>query len=117
MAHNDFALEHNVQLDEMGRKMPQTTRKRAVRGGPSAASSVSASADTTTEECHGENTLTETPKLHLLAYDHLPNYVCSDHRPVFARFHARVPPAWFQLPVRFIQPVSPSRSFVTFVPQ
>ncbi|VDK23270.1 unnamed protein product [Taenia asiatica] len=106
MAHNDFALEHNVQLDEMGRKVPQATRKRAVRGGPSAASSLSASADTATEECRGENALMETPKLHLLAYDHLPNYVCSDHRPVFARFHARVPPAWFQLPVRFIQPVS-----------
>nr|CDS16104.1 phosphatidylinositol 45 bisphosphate [Echinococcus granulosus] len=107
MAHNDFALEHNVQLDEMGRRMPQATCKRAVRGGPSASSSVSASADTATKERRGENA---TPKLHLLAYDHLPNYICSDHRPVFARFHACVPSVWFQLPVRFIQPVSLTHS-------
>lgn len=103
MAHNDFALEHNVQLDEMGRKIPQSTRKKAARGGPSdAVSGTSYGSDS--------GVLEETPELKLLAYDYLPEYVTSDHRPVFARFEARVPSSWFQLPVRFIQPPMPGRS-------
>ncbi|VDM33499.1 unnamed protein product [Hydatigera taeniaeformis] len=106
MAHNDFALGHNVQLDEMGRKVPQPTRERVVQSGPSTGSSLSTSSISTAEEYREEDMVMETSNLHLLAYNHLPNYITSDHRPVFARFHARVSPAWFQLPVRFIQPFS-----------
>ncbi|KAM7540469.1 hypothetical protein Aperf_G00000036056 [Anoplocephala perfoliata] len=97
MAHSDFALEHNVQLDEMGRRIPLSTRKKAARGGPS--DNVSGTS------CKNDSgVLEETPELKLLAYDYLPEYVTSDHRPVFARFEARVPSSWFQLPIRFIQP-------------
>ena len=103
MAHNDFALEHNVHLDSMGRKIPQATRKRPVRGAPSAAAAPD-------EEGGSE----DTPELRLLAYDYLPDYTSSDHRPVFARFRARVPTSWFQLPVRFIQPLCRGRPFTIF---
>ncbi|VDO00304.1 unnamed protein product [Rodentolepis nana] len=92
MAHNDFALEHNVKLDENGRKMPQAMRKKPSRGGPS------------TSNCGvGCEATEDSPELKLLAYNYLPEYVCSDHRPVFAKFEARVPCSWFQLPVKFIQ--------------
>ncbi|VDL14481.1 unnamed protein product [Hymenolepis diminuta] len=93
MTHNDFALEHNVRLDEKGRKIPQTSRKKPSRGGPSVSNcGVSCEA---IEDC---------PEVKLLAYNYLPEYVCSDHRPVFAKFEARVPSSWFQLPIKFIQP-------------
>nr|CDS32980.1 phosphatidylinositol 45 bisphosphate [Hymenolepis microstoma] len=96
MAHNDFALEHNVKLDENGRKMPQAMRKTPSRGGPSV-SNCGAGCETTED----------SPELKLLAYNYLPEYVCSDHRPVFAKFEARVPCSWFKLPVKFIQPSMP----------
>uniref|UniRef100_A0A5K3EZL7 IPPc domain-containing protein n=2 Tax=Mesocestoides corti TaxID=53468 RepID=A0A5K3EZL7_MESCO len=93
MQHNDFALDHNVQLDAMGRKTAQKSRKKAVRGGPSASDRPPRRAN---------DTSTDHPELRLVAYDYLPEYTSSDHRPVYARFEAKVPNCWFQLPVRFI---------------
>ena len=105
MAHNDFALGHTVLLDDVGRKVPQATRKRAVRRGPSTITT----ADLKTSE---RNKSDDTPELRLLTYNYLPDYISSDHRPVFARFCARVPTSWFQLPIHFIQPLSDGRSTI-----
>ncbi|KAM3181122.1 hypothetical protein ACTXT7_014980, partial [Hymenolepis weldensis] len=96
MAHKDFALEHNVRLDEKGRKIPQTSRKKPSRGGPSV-SNCGVSCEV----------IDDYPEVKLLTYDYLPEYVCSDHRPVFAKFEARVPSSWYQLPIKFIQPPMP----------
>lgn len=98
MAHNDFALDHNVRLDEKGRRMSQKNRKKAARGAPSESSSSGRSPCRRSANC----ALDEHPELKLIEYNYLPEYISSDHRPVFARFQARVPNSWFQLPVKFL---------------
>ncbi|BHF60605.1 Phosphatidylinositol 4,5-bisphosphate 5-phosphatase A [Sparganum proliferum] len=95
MAHNDFALDHNVQLDSMGRRTPQKKRKHPVRGGPTEQD------PTVLNQC----LLAEHPELRLLVYDWLPQYLISDHKPVYARFEALVPNSWFALPIRFLPPI------------
>ncbi|VDN12350.1 unnamed protein product [Dibothriocephalus latus] len=92
MAHNDFALDHNVQLDSMGRRAPQKKRKHPVRGGPTEQDPTALN----------QSLLAEHPDLRLLVYDCLPQYLLSDHKPVYARFEALVPNSWFALPIRFL---------------
>ncbi|KAL3320010.1 Inositol polyphosphate 5-phosphatase K [Cichlidogyrus casuarinus] len=100
MAHTDFALDHNVRLDSLGRRVSAVPRHLPVRGPPSEIDIQMRPAD-------------QSPKIELIEYRSIPSYTYSDHKPVYARLSLAIPEFWFSLPVHFLSPTGGSTQFIS----
>ncbi|CAH8585226.1 unnamed protein product [Schistosoma rodhaini] len=106
MVHRDFALDHHLNLPETDRqRQASPSRRLPVRGSPSEVEEKFPANKSIKGRQH--------PEAVLLKYTSLNEYKTSDHRPVIAVFKLSVPPRWFSLPVKFIEPDGKAYSFNT----
>ncbi|KAH8871538.1 Phosphatidylinositol 4,5-bisphosphate 5-phosphatase A [Schistosoma japonicum] len=93
----DIYDNHHLNLPESARQRSVSpSRRLPVRGSPSQVEEKFPANKSIKGRQH--------PEAVLLKYTSLNEYKTSDHRPVIAVFKLSVPPRWFSLPVKFVEP-------------